>query len=173
MPYCLIALLPYCLIALLAISLVACKGSGGGSSSNSSTTTPTINTTPLEGTWSASETAGTATATMKFTFTGSNVVLSMITTDTNPPTGTPAMTTIAISGTFRVDNGNLYAKFTTITYCDSDDPTPVTITTTPSSAPVIVDSNEHLLGAYAINGNILTLSDSSDPSADPLTFTKL
>ena len=159
-------------LIITSLFVISCKGSGGGDSGSSTTTTTTPATTPLEGTWSASETAGTATTTMKFTFTGSNVVLSMITTDTNPPTGTPAMTTIAISGTFRVDNGNLYAKFTTITYCDSDDPTPVTITTTPSSAPVIVDSNEHLLGAYAINGNILTLSDSSDPSAGSLTFTK-
>ena len=163
-------LLPYCLIALLAISLVACKGNGGGDSSK---TTPAA-TTPLEGTWRASETVETATASMIWIFTGTNVSFSMSMVDTDP--ADPMSVTLVFGGTFRLDGSNLYTTFKTATATVSDGSTTVTMTdltevtnAAGGSLPVQVDSTEHLFGTYAVNGNTLTLTPTGSSAQN---FTK-
>ena len=157
-------------LIITSLFIISCKGSGGGDSSK---TTPTV-TTPLEGTWSASETVGTATATMIWIFTGTNVSFSMGMVDTDPTN--PMTVTIVFGGTFRLDGSNLYTTFKTATATVSDGSTTVTMTdltevtnVAGGSLPVQVDSTEHPFGTYAVNGNTLTLTPTGSSAQN---FTK-
>ena len=159
-------------LIITSLFVISCKGSGGGG--DSSKTTPTA-TTPLEGTWSATRTGGS----QALVFSGSNISMaSVMVDDSSTP---PVTTTLTFTGTFRLDNGNLRVTIQNATLVANSDPA-VNLTTF-EQVKAYVESDgtstfpytkgtEFLLGAYAINGNILTLSDSSDPSAAPLTFTK-
>ncbi len=156
LPYCLIALLPYCLIALLAISLVACKGNGGGSSNNSSTTTTT--NTPLQGTWKDGDDE-------TLVFNGSTFSSTSI-------LSTSPVKSLAVAGTFRLDNGNIKITPTGITGVNGS-------STYANKAeveagfgitiPYTIGTEENL-GAYTISGTTLTLTKPG--SSTSLTYTK-
>ena len=159
-------------LIITSLFIVSCKGSGGGSSS--STTETTTPTTPLEGRWGASETVGTATASMIWIFTGTNVSFSMSMVDTDP--AAPMSVTLVFGGTFRLDGSNLYTTFKTATATVNDGSTTVTMTdltevtnAAGGALPVPVDNTEHLFGTYAVNGNTLTLTPTGESAQD---FTK-
>lgn len=159
-------------LIITSLFIISCKGSGGGDSSKTTTTTPA--TTPIEGRWGASETFGTATATMIWIFTGTNVSFSMGMVDTDP-TNQMAVTVVC-GGTFRLDGSNLYTTFKTATATVSDGSTTVTLTdlaevtdAAGGSLPVQVDNTEHLFGTYAVNGNTLTLTPTGSSAQN---FTK-
>ena len=161
-------------LIITGLFIISCKGSGGGDSGSSTTTTPAPVTTPLEGKWGASETVGTATASMIWIFTGTNVSFSMSMVDTDP--ANPMTVTIVFGGTFRLDGSNLYTTFKTATATVSDGSTTVTMTdltevtnAAGGSLPVQVDSTEHLFGTYAVNGNTLTLTPTGSSAQN---FTK-
>ena len=152
-------------LIITSLFVISCKGSGGGDSSKTTTTTPA--TTPIE-------TFGTATATMIWIFTGTNVSFSMGMVDTDP-TNQMAVTVVC-GGTFRLDGSNLYTTFKTATATVSDGSTTVTMTdltevtdAAGGSLPVQVDNTEHLFGTYAVNGNTLTLTPTGNSAQN---FTK-
>ena len=158
-------------LIITSLFVISCKGSGGGDSGSS--TTPAA-TTPLEGTWSASETVETATASMIWIFTGTNVSFSMSMVDTDP--ADPMSVTLVFGGTFRLDGSNLYTTFKTATATVSDGSNTVTMTdltevtnAAGGSLPVPVDNTEHLFGTYAVNGNTLTLTPTGSSAQN---FTK-
>ena len=159
-------------LIITSLFIISCKGSGGGDSSKTTTTTPA--TTPIEGRWGASETVGTATASMIWIFTGTNVSFSMSMVDTDP--ANPMTVTLVFGGTFRLDGNNLYTTFKTATATVNDGSTTVTMTdltevtnAAGGSLPVQVDNTEHLFGTYAVNGNTLTLTPTGSSAQN---FTK-
>lgn len=159
-------------LIITSLFVISCKGSGGGDSSKTTTTAPA--TTPIEGRWGASETVGTATASMIFIFTGTNVSYSMAMVDTDP--AAPSSVTLVFGGTFRLDGNNLYTTFKTATATVSNGSTTVTMTdltevtnAAGGSLPVQVDNTEHLFGTYAVNGNTLTLTPTGNSAQN---FTK-
>ena len=169
--------MPYCLIALLTISLVACKNGSDSSGGGSGTTTPATNATPLQGTWihQEQEVAGVS-GSETFVFNGSNCSLATVVIDAS---SSPSVTTtMTLTGTFRLDNGNLYLTIQNATYV-SNTTTPINCTTFEEVQALIEAAGgslgfskgtEFLYGAYAVNGNTLTLTDTNTSST--ISFTK-
>lgn len=166
-------------LIITSLFVISCKnGSDSSSGGGSGTTTPAAS--PLEGTWSTSRSGSSGiTGSETFVFSGSNFSVAEIAVDSS---STPAVTTtMTFTGTFRVDNGNLHVTIQNATLVANSDPA-VNLTTF-EQVKAYVESDgtstfpytkgtEFLFGAYTINGNTLTITDSSDPSAAPLTFTK-
>ena len=158
-------------LIITSLFVISCKNGSDSSSSSSTTTT----NTPLQGTWSATITGGS----QALVFSGSNISMASVMVDDS---STPAVTTtLTFTGTFRLDNGNLRVTIQNATLVANSDPA-VNLTTF-EQVKAYVESDgtstfpytkgtEFLFGAYTINGNTLTITDSSDPSAAPLTFTK-
>lgn len=175
-------------LIIASLFVISCKGSGGGSdSSSSSGSTPAATpapTTPLEGIWKQTESLGpTSTISQILTFTGSNMSFSTVVVDTAPSDPSdPSSMTITLVGPFRLDGVNIYATMNTGTgsvVTAAGTTTFANISeieaflTTASGSPFSVPVNtEFFVGAYAINGNTLTLSQPSDPSSVPIQFTK-
>lgn len=162
-------------LIITSLFIISCKnGSDSSSGGGSGTTTPTTPaTSPLEGTWVFSETEGTATASISFVFTGTNIAYSIAESDTS----IPLTLSVAVTGTFRLDNGNLYTTLKSASVSDGTN----TITTTDPTAipadsflPVPVDNAEHLFGTYALNGNSLTvtITDPDTGISTPISLTK-
>lgn len=159
-------------LIITSLFIISCKnGSDSSSGGGSGTTTPA--TSPLEGTWVFSETAGTTTASISFVFTGTNIAYSIAESDTS----IPLTLSVAVTGTFRLDNGNLYTTLKSASVSDGTN----TITTTDPTAipadsflPVPVDNAEHLFGTYALNGNSLTvtITDPDTGTSTPIPLTK-
>ena len=159
-------------LIIVCMLFVSCKDKGNESASNPAATTP------LEGTWKKSETDTTLNITdeMILSFAGTNIsfTFSMKDSSANPAT---TIMTLVYTGTFRLDNTNLYAKFNAVSYTDTTHTTPITDPTDIASAmsatslPMPADNTEFLLGTYDINGNTLRITDPNDPS-NPMDFTK-
>lgn len=142
---------------IASLFAVSCKSD----SSSSSSTTPTA--TPLQGTWRD----GTSNQTMLFS--GSNMTVTQPELP-NPYDFSISNVTMVVTGTFRVDGGNLYFTPTSIT---------ATIGTTPMTQaeldaylvgnPMTVN-NEILWGTYAVSGNTLTINETG--VSTPNTYTK-
>ena len=159
-------------LIITSLFVISCKnGSDSSSGGGSGTTTPAAS--PLEGTWVFSETEGTTTASISFVFTGTNIAYSIAESDTS----IPLTLSVAVTGTFRLDNGNLYTTLKSASVSDGTN----TITTTDPTAiptneflPVPVDNAEHLFGTYALNGNSLTvtITDPGTGTPTPIPLTK-
>ena len=160
-------------LIIVCMLFVSCKDKGNESASN-----PTATTTPLEGTWKYADTTTNPSEVVIFVFAGSNVTFTMAMENSST---TPATSLMALvyTGTFRLDNANLYLKFNAVSYTDTTNTTPITNPTDiitamspATSLPMPADNTEFLLGTYAINGNILRISDPND-SSDYEDFQKL
>jgi len=163
------------LLCLFFVSLLfaACKDKG-----NEEVKQPTATTTPLEGTWKYADTTTNPSEVVIFVFAGSNVTFTMAMENSST---TPATSLMALvyTGTFRLDNANLYLKFNAVSYTDTTNTTPITNPTDiitamspATSLPYDANNTEFLFGTFVVNGSILTLTDSSNPS-QPVTLTKL
>lgn len=171
-------------LIITSLFIISCKGSGGGDSSKTTTTTPAPVTTPLQGTWKQTESLGpTSSMSQILTFTGSEMSFSTVAIDTAPSDPSdPSSMTITLVGPFRLEGVNIYATMNTgtgsvVTAAGTTNLASISeieaFLTTAGGSPFSVPVNtEFFVGAYAINGNTLTITDSSDPSAAPLTFTK-
>lgn len=156
-------LLPYCLIALLTISLVACKNGSDSSGGGSGTTTPATNTTPLEGTW-VNTTIG-----QTYAFAGSGIAVTQ-TGLPNPSDPSLSDVSMTIGGTFRLDSGKIYMTPKTIVVAVAGTPMSQTDQDAYLSGNPMSLNTEMLLATYAVNGNTLTLTDTSTSST--ISFTK-
>lgn len=160
-------------LIIVCMLFVSCKDKGNESASNPAATTP------LEGTWKKSETDTTLNITTEqiFVFAGTNIsfTFSMKDSSANPAT---TIMTLVYTGTFRLDNANLYVKFNAVSYTDTTHTTPITDPAAIASAmqatslPMPADNTEFLLGTYAINGNQLTITSTSSGSTSTETFIK-
>ncbi|MDD6487699.1 MAG: hypothetical protein PUF61_12220 [Spirochaetales bacterium] len=172
-------------LIITSLFVISCKGSGGGDSGSSTTTTPA--TTPaasLEGTWKQTESLGpTSSMSQILTFTGSEMSFSTVAIDTAPSDPSdPSSMTITLVGPFRLEGVNIYATMNTgtgsvVTAAGTTNLASISeieaFLTTAGGSPFSVPVNtEFFVGAYAINGNTLTLSHPSDPSSVPIQFTK-
>ncbi len=159
-------------LIIVCMLFVSCKDKGNESASNPAAAA----TTPLEGSWKNTTTNTTINTTTEsiLAFAGANFTytLSIKDASNNPAT---LIWTLVYTGTFRLDNTNLYAKFNAVSYTDATNTTPITdptaiinamsTTSIPlTSLPLNPDNTEHLYGTFAINGNTLTIADPSDPS---------
>lgn len=144
-------------LIITSLFIISCKN-GSDSSSSSSTTTTTTNT-PLQGTWANSANNET------LVFNGSTF------SDSSIISTSPVMS-LAIAGTFRLDNGNIKITPTGITgvngsstYANKAEVEAGFGITIPYAIGTEAD-----LGAYSISGTTLTLTKSG--SSTPLTYTK-
>ena len=91
---------------------------------------------------------------------------------------TSVSATMTFTGTFRLDNGNLYITIQNATYTDT---TGANNCTTFEQVKAYVESDgtstfpytkgtEFLYGTYAVNGNTLTITQAGSSTSD--TFTK-
>ncbi len=146
------------ILIITSLLFVACKnGSNSSGGGGSGTTTPA--NTPLQGTWVNSANNET------LVFNGSTF------SDSSIISTSPVMS-LAVAGTFRLDNGNIKITPTGITgvngsstYANKAEVEAGFGITIPYTIGTEVD-----LGAYSISGTTLTLTKSG--SSTPLTYTK-
>lgn len=146
------------ILIITSLLFVACKnGSNSSGGGGSGTTTPA--NTPLQGTWVNSANNET------LVFNGSTF------SDSSIISTSPVMS-LAVAGTFRLDNGNIKITPTGITgvngsstYANKAEVEAGFGITIPYAIGTEAD-----LGAYAINGTTLSLTKSG--SSTPLTYTK-
>ncbi|MBP5329983.1 MAG: hypothetical protein J6Y75_08835 [Spirochaetaceae bacterium] len=161
------------LLCLFFVSLLfaACKDKGNEEVKQQD------NKTVVEGTWTISS---STTDSLTLTFTGAN--FTMHETEQGPITSPSEYTgtdnsTLDLSGTFRLDNNQIWIKptaatLTTVLTITADSGNPPTYTSFPATethqftgtqAGTMLNQ-EFSLGAYAVNGNTLRISDPSDAS---------
>ena len=155
-----------CLI-ITTLFFVSCNKNKANDEESNPAPAPT--TTPLEGRWVASDSISTLTVTLNLTFSGTNI--SYATTMVDNSTTPPDTTVITLSGTFRLDSGNLYTTFNAAS-CNNNGTTITDVATLTASnlLPVPVDNTERRFGSYSINGSTLAITDNTDP-ANPVTVT--
>lgn len=147
-------------LIITSLFVISCKN-GSDSSSSSSTTTTTTNT-PLQGTW-ANTTDG-----QTYVFNGTAVSVTQ--------TGLPNLSTgasdvsMTVAGTFRLDSGNIYVTPTSIVVAVAGTPMSQADQNNYLSGNPLVLNTEVLWGAYAVNGNTLTITDPDTSTTS--TYTK-
>ncbi len=158
-------------LIITSLFIISCKnGSDSSSGGGSGTTTPAAS--PLEGTWSTSRSGSSGiTGSETFVFSGSNFSVAEVAIDSSSD---PAVTTtMTYTGTFRLDNGNLHVTIQNGTLVANSTP-PVNYTTFEQIDAAIgplpfTKGTEFLWGAYAVNGNTLTITQAG---SSPDTYTK-
>lgn len=150
-------------LIITSLFIISCKGSGGSDSSSSGgsgTTTPAA--TPLQGTWVNTSIGQT------YVFNGSAVAITQ-TGLPNPSDPSLSNVSMTIAGTFRLDNGNIYVTPTSIVVAVAGTPMSQAEQDNYLTGNPLTLNTERLWGAYAVNGNTLTITMTG---ASPDTFTK-
>lgn len=148
-------------LIITSLFVISCKN-GSDSSSSSSTTTTTTNT-PLQGTW-ANTTDG-----QTYVFNGTAIAVTQ-TGMPNPSDPSLSNVSMTVAGTFRLDSGNIYVTPTSIVVAVAGTPMSQAEQNAYLSGNPLVLNTERLWGAYAVNGNTLTITQAG--SSTPDTYTK-
>lgn len=148
-------------LIITSLFIISCKN-GSDSSSSSSTTTTTTNT-PLQGTW-ANTTDG-----QTYVFNGTAIAVTQ-TGMPNPSDPSLSNVSMTVAGTFRLDSGNIYVTPTSIVVAVAGTPMSQADQNNYLSGNPLVLNTEVLWGAYAVNGNTLTITDSNTSTTS--TYTK-
>lgn len=146
-------------LIITSLFVISCKN-GSDSSSSSSTTTTTTNT-PLQGTWTSADGGS-------YVFNGSAVAVSQ-TGLPNPSDPSLSNVSMTVAGTFRLDSGNIYVTPTSIVVAVAGTPMSQADQNNYLTGNPLTLNTERLWGAYAVNGNTLTITMTG---ASPDTFTK-
>lgn len=147
-------------LIITSLFIISCKN-GSDSSSSSSTTTTTTNT-PLQGTWTSADG-------LSYVFNGTAIAVTQ-TGMPNPSDPSLSNVSMTVAGTFRLDSGNIYVTPTSIVVAVAGTPMSQADQNNYLSGNPLVLNTEVLWGAYAVNGNTLTITQAG--SSTPDTFTK-
>lgn len=145
-------------LIITSLFVISCKNGSDSSSSSSTTTT----NTPLQGTWVNTSIGQT------YVFNGSAVAITQ-TGLPNPSDPSLSNVSMTIAGTFRLDNGNIYVTPASRVVAVAGTPMSQAEQDNYLTGNPLTLNTERLWGAYAVNGNTLTITMTG---ASPDTFTK-